>query len=302
MVQPRRFSLSLTDAQLDALRTAADTLLNIPSAEATERLFGRLSALDALHGRRIYRDAVKHDAERRARPHASNRRHNRIIGKMACVFVAFSFAAVDPFLTGGTAAFVNATRLAAAAAGDGEPTPLMQAEPSLLRPMWQPTPSIRFSTDVAGRFHSKNGQDQLALSLLGERGFFVDLATNHPVFISNTRALERDHGWTGICIEANPRYWTLIRAVRTCQLAGVAVASDERAVRFVDSRKGGFGHIDREGSQRSTRESEHALEVRTMPLSTVLAELRAPPTISFLSLDVEGAESSVLQSFPWGTH
>ena len=64
MAQPRRFSLSLTDAQLDALRTAADTLLNIPSAEATERLFGRLSALDALYGRRIYRDAVKHDAER----------------------------------------------------------------------------------------------------------------------------------------------------------------------------------------------------------------------------------------------
>ena len=64
MAQPRRFSLSLTDAQLDALCTAAGTLLNIPSAEATERLFGRLSALDALYGRRIYRDAVKHDAER----------------------------------------------------------------------------------------------------------------------------------------------------------------------------------------------------------------------------------------------
>ena len=64
MAQPCRLSLSLTDAQLDALRTAADTLLNILSAEATERLFGRLSALDALHGRRIYRDAVKHDAER----------------------------------------------------------------------------------------------------------------------------------------------------------------------------------------------------------------------------------------------
>ena len=45
MHQARRFSLSLTDAQLDALRSATDVALNVPAAEATERAFGRVSAL-----------------------------------------------------------------------------------------------------------------------------------------------------------------------------------------------------------------------------------------------------------------
>ena len=33
MLQTRRFSLSLTDAQLDALRSATDVALNVPAAE-----------------------------------------------------------------------------------------------------------------------------------------------------------------------------------------------------------------------------------------------------------------------------
>ena len=64
MHQARRFSLSLTDAQLDALRSATDVTLNVPAAEATERTFGRESALEALHGRRVLREALSHDAER----------------------------------------------------------------------------------------------------------------------------------------------------------------------------------------------------------------------------------------------
>ena len=47
-----------------ALQSATDTLLNIPAAEATERYFGRLPALEALRGRRVYRDALKHDEKR----------------------------------------------------------------------------------------------------------------------------------------------------------------------------------------------------------------------------------------------
>ena len=64
MLQTRRFSLSLTDAQLDALRIATDAALNVPAAEATERAFGRESALEALHGRRVLCEALSHDAER----------------------------------------------------------------------------------------------------------------------------------------------------------------------------------------------------------------------------------------------
>jgi hypothetical protein len=36
--------------------------------------------------------------------------------------------------------------------------------------------------------------------------FFVDLAANHAVDLSNSLFLEQN-GWKGICIEGNPQYW-----------------------------------------------------------------------------------------------
>ena len=37
-------------------------------------------------------------------------------------------------------------------------------------------------------------------------GFYVDLAANHPVQLSNTVYLERQLNWTGICIEPSTLY------------------------------------------------------------------------------------------------
>jgi hypothetical protein len=63
--------------------------------------------------------------------------------------------------------------------------------------------------DVAGFWNSQAGQDCVIQGMFGraEDGvrprYFVDLAANHAIHLSNTRALERDHGWHGVCIEGN---------------------------------------------------------------------------------------------------
>ena len=178
-----------------------------------------------------------------------------------------------------------------------------------LKPVWQAMPVPRFEIDKPGRWHSKGSQDRLVHTLLGrQRGFFVDLAANHPVFISNTRALERDFNWTGLCIEANPRYWTLLRAVRNCHVVGVAVANTEGVATFVDHIKGGFGGLD--GPHRTANASHLAkagllvrtFNTRTKPFDKLLAETGAPKIITYLSLDVENAEPLVMESFPFATH
>ena len=62
--------------------------------------------------------------------------------------------------------------------------------------------------DRSGVWHSQHGQDRVVSTLLASKhGYFIDLAASEPLMHSNTRALERDFGWNGICIEANPRYW-----------------------------------------------------------------------------------------------
>ena len=50
-------------------------------------------------------------------------------------------------------------------------------------------------------------QDEIVVDLVGKDGFFIDLAANDAKELTNTLALERDHGWNGLCIEPNPAYW-----------------------------------------------------------------------------------------------
>ena len=187
-----------------------------------------------------------------------------------------------------------------------EPEPLKSNE-SHLRPLWQAVPVVRFADDLPGRWHAKGGQDQLIFALLGGKkaGFFVDLAANHPVFVSNTRTLERDYGWKGLCIEANPRYWALLRSSRDCKVVGAAVADKARTVTFVDQRKGGFGGIaDVNTHARVARKTGLVLsefQTQTLPFDRLLLDMGAPPTIDYISLDVEGAETLVMSSFPFNT-
>lgn len=157
------------------------------------------------------------------------------------------------------------------------------------------------------------GQDRTVYALLGnqEKGYFVDLAANDPVYFSNTRTLERDHGWSGLCIEANPHYWPLLRTVRTCTVVGAAVASDEREMNFTDA--GGFGGLTDLlhgpgakglgwGEVEFAEPPKASFTARTVPLSSIFASFGAPPTIDYMSLDVEGAEGLVMATFPWHRH
>lgn len=55
-------------------------------------------------------------------------------------------------------------------------------------------------------------QDEVIIDLIGENGYFIDLASNDAKEFSNTLALERA-GWDGLCIEPNPAYWYGLRYV-----------------------------------------------------------------------------------------
>ena len=64
---------------------------------------------------------------------------------------------------------------------------------------------------IKERWTSQFGQDRtiaeiFALRTAPRRGFFVELAANDAVFLSNSLTLEQEFGWAGLCIEANPNY------------------------------------------------------------------------------------------------
>ena len=173
-----------------------------------------------------------------------------------------------------------------------------------------PNPTDR---DEPGAVHSQLHQDIAVLNLLGCKrdGYFIDLASNAAISLSNTRKLERDYGWRGLCIEPNGKYHNDIRRIRSCSLVPFVIAApNTSSVKFGIPRKhingldgGGFAGIaTTRDAALGTRASLAIVTLPARPLNEVLREHNVPRLIDYFSLDVEGSEDIALSTFPWHRH
>ena len=169
---------------------------------------------------------------------------------------------------------------------------------------------------MQGRWHSQVGQDRtIALLFHGKRdGYFVDLAANDPIYLSNTRSLERDFGWTGLCIDGNQQMLDRLVAERSCRvIKAVVTGSADRLVEFTaplnqGTWEDGLGGImsnrtDNKAVRPGFAKQEwRATRHTTTTLGAILEHVRAPVTIDYLSLDIEGSEYDALSTFDFGKH
>jgi FkbM family methyltransferase len=158
---------------------------------------------------------------------------------------------------------------------------------------------------VGGRrcFYSSKGQDRWVLTRLNHRrgGYFVEVGGGDGRTHSNTYVLERDYGWTGVVVEANPYYIPALRRHRTCHCIQCCVDSHVGEVDFF--RFGFVGGIVASDTDNSPQKRDEVLDrhrgeltrMQAIPLNEVLVSVGAPAVIDYLSLDVEGAEYRVLK-------
>lgn len=158
----------------------------------------------------------------------------------------------------------------------------------------------------ANQWFSQYRQDEIVAKLLHgkQNGYFVDLASNDAVRISNTYALETLFGWHGICLEPNPVYWGGL-AYRKCHVAAAVVGSNTmEEVQFTFPKakapKGGIvgSHFD----NKSEKMTDTIQRRYTVTLKDIFQRFQAPKIIDYLSLDVEGAEDLIMSAFPFGDY
>ncbi|GMH51188.1 hypothetical protein TL16_g00956 [Triparma laevis f. inornata] len=156
--------------------------------------------------------------------------------------------------------------------------------------------------------------------------WFVELGANDGITLSNTYALESCGGWLGVCIEPTAAYDSLMSSGRVkCAKMREAVAGGIRKATLIGSRGNVEGlmtggtlwaglsehfkekstwqagdEIARDESSLRVLDSGGEEEVVTKTLGDVLDAAGAPNHVDFLSLDVEGAEFEILESFPYG--
>jgi hypothetical protein len=149
------------------------------------------------------------------------------------------------------------------------------------------------------KWFSQAGQDQLIVELLNGKtnGYFIDLAANDAVSLSNTYSLEKSYDWHGLCIEPNPMYWYNL-TFRDCQVIGAVVGQERMEKVHFRFQAGDHGGIAGEGFDNGKRWQRESLLTYTVTLQEILERTQAPIEIDYLSLDVEGAEAFVLKNFP----
>ena len=144
---------------------------------------------------------------------------------------------------------------------------------------------------------SQAGQDITVAAIFNNKtgGYFVDLAANNAIYLSNTYALEVGFDWNGLCIEGNTRYlWDL--AHRKCTVVSAVVWNESDSL--VPFTTGGdeLGGVISETADNKNKHARHVL-MPGVSLQKILVAMRSPSVIDYLSLDVEGVEEIILQGF-----
>lgn len=158
-------------------------------------------------------------------------------------------------------------------------------------------------------YFSQEGQDYMLDRHIfsGKRdGVFIDVGAHDGVSFSNSCFLERERGWSGICIEANPEIFEKCQAQRSSVCANVAISDRSGSADFLvvgDGRtmlSGLTASFDRRHLGHIARAAPHGagsrvLTVEKSRLDDILREVGIHH-VDLLLIDVEGGELGVLDS------
>ena len=153
------------------------------------------------------------------------------------------------------------------------------------------------------RWFSQLRQDEVVAQLFRHKrgGYFVDLAANDAVRISNTYALETHYSWTGLAIEPNAIYWPGL-SLRKCHVVAAVVGkltNEKKLFRFPRRAAPQGGLVGPEFDNAEKKISAEEQLRLTVTLQEIFEKFQTPSVIDYLSLDVEGAETFVMESFPF---
>ena len=154
-----------------------------------------------------------------------------------------------------------------------------------------------------GKSKSQLRQDLFVLSELGLKtnGFFVEFGATNGVDLSNTHLLETTFQWSGILAEPARCWHDSLRHNRRCHISTDCVWSKSNATLVfneVDTAElSTINNFSSSDGHHQARNKGKTYDVRTISLIDLLERYAAPTQIDYLSIDTEGSEFEILNSF-----
>ena len=140
-------------------------------------------------------------------------------------------------------------------------------------------------------------------------GYFVDIGAHDGTTFSNSRFFE-ELGWTGVCVEPNPKVFEVLQADRKCKCVMKAVADRIGWAQFFQILEGAdmlsgladeFNQRGIENIYANLQDFEEGFEYIDVELD-LFDNIVDSTTIDFLSLDTEGNELKILQTIDFSKY
>lgn len=155
--------------------------------------------------------------------------------------------------------------------------------------------------------YSQLGQELFVLYVLKNKknGFFVEFGATDGKELSNTMLLENTYGWNGILSEPARIFENIIKYNRSCIIDNKCIyTKSNEMVEFVEigwiSTITDYINSDFHGELRSQSNIKYLVE--TITLDDLLDKHNAPKVIDYLSMDTEGSEFDILNSYSFNRH
>lgn len=156
------------------------------------------------------------------------------------------------------------------------------------------------------KFFGQYGEDLKILPLFSNKkdGYFIEIGAMEGIRFSNTIFFEK-LGWKGICVEPHPDYVDLLKKNRpgSIIISAAVGKEDKDTVDFYTNYRGSLSTLDKEleGFFKSHYGPWFGgfkkIQVPLISLNTILEKYKVPAGFDILSIDTEGTEIDILDSF-----
>lgn len=146
-------------------------------------------------------------------------------------------------------------------------------------------------------------QDLFVLDCLKNKreGFFIEFGATDGVSLSNTYLLEKEYEWNGIVVEPAKNWEQSLKENRNCIIDNRCVWSESgKMLAFNETVNGTLSTLElfNDADYHSEKRKDKKMyQVETISLNDLLRDHNAPSDIDYLSIDTEGSEFEILNTF-----
>jgi hypothetical protein len=162
------------------------------------------------------------------------------------------------------------------------------------------------------QYYNETNNDRWIVEYIfpGKRnGYFLEAGAANGKECSSCYVLEREFGWTGICVEPSDYFFETLVANRPNSICdrvclsdrpGTVIyieGSDETISPYLSGIKSNLETVKSQGKE--VVQKGKAVEKTAITLATLLDKHHAPQVIDYAAFDIEGSELAVLAVFPF---